>query len=396
MPVKPITPCPPQGVIRGASELKDYFDAFVKPNLPDASAVRKLHGLLREYFDSQPRIFVIRDGAKGSLRPADGLSYYGSDNEAALWFWVSCQPGFEQRLQSLRELIREQAFPIGDPNSRNECLALGATWRTWGKGDAAWPIRGTGGWKHCHVFDAGARHLDHTRPGLMARMARLIHPLNHFLFPKPYRRDYGGHKFALEGLTKADPGEDPIVQAFARGYIADHYGRELFAEFTELVSAGAAEAVAPIREFSIAYTYVAGSSEPKKGTTGMSLAELFQWLSAWYDATEGQSEETRLDGKAKSSTGGVSKARLLEITESTNTKWNYNTTFKVAGDTQRGAIGVFLALYEASNGDYAKIFVEPGRSKDGKGKTLKLALQRHVTGWQVLSVRDWQDLELSA
>jgi hypothetical protein len=34
MPVKPITPCPAQGVIRGASELKDYFDAFVKPNLP--------------------------------------------------------------------------------------------------------------------------------------------------------------------------------------------------------------------------------------------------------------------------------------------------------------------------------------------------------------------------
>ncbi len=61
---------------------------------------------------------------------------------------------------------------------------------------------------------------------------------------------------------------------------------------------------------------------------------------------------------ATGSTGGISEARLLEITESTNTKWNYNTAFK--------------------------------------GKKLKLALRSHVTGWQVLSVRDWQDLELSA
>lgn len=399
MTLKEATPCPKAWTIRGTSGLEAYFDAFVRPNLPDASAVRMLHQFLRDYLVSQPRTFVVRDGrAKGVLCPVGGVRYYGSDNEAALWFWVSCQPGLAQRLRPLRELIEAHAFPIGDPNAEQEFRAQGATWRTWGKGDAAWPIRGANGWKLCHVYDAGAKHLDDTLAGLTARMVRLIHPLNHFLFPKPYRADYGGHRFDCRGLSTADPGEDPVVRSFARDYLAAHFGQDLVVEFRAYVAPDAGELAAALapREFSIGYEYAAGSSAPTKQATALRLPALFQRLSAWYEATEGQPSDTRLDGKTKGESGGVGKALRLEVVESTNTAWNYNTLFKVAGDTQRGAVGAFLALYEASGGAYGKIFVESGRSKGGHGKKLKLALAGGVPGWQVLSERDWQHLALRA
>lgn len=226
--------CPDEMSIESANALGRFFDNYVQPNLPSVEGVSAFHDELFEYLSNAPSLFIVRnfDGlTKGKEFPvsASGSTYICSDNEAAIWFWTKADTWGGGSPLKLRELLKARNFPIAHPRNKPEATAAGATWPLFDIGDKDRPVRGEGLWKHSHVLDAAKDMNGTDADSMKARMMRLLHPLNHFLFPSRKK----GFVFVSD-YSRKDLAEEPTIQGWFQRRLASHYGEKMFREFASV------------------------------------------------------------------------------------------------------------------------------------------------------------------
>lgn len=165
--------------------LDEYFESDIRPNLVIPELLRSLHLQFLAYVENpESRVFVVRTfsevfpdeirGVRKQWPNVPNAEVYGSDNEAALWFFARL---FYGEPLELSQVIEDRAFPIGMVRERN------SEWPCWGRQQPE--SAAFAGLMHAHLFD-GKRDVPVNpldRSNLVQRMIRLLHPMNHFIVP---------------------------------------------------------------------------------------------------------------------------------------------------------------------------------------------------------------------
>ena len=410
-------PAIPQCPLSFQGTLSRFFDDHVAPNLPTSKAAEAAHAAVLAY-TSSPGPLLVRKFKGYQLRGkihdgVDGTRFVCSDNEAAVWFWTQVRLERVTGPNFIVDAMRDKRLPVG-MSTKPATGETRADWPCWGAGDAAWKFRGGGRWKHAHILDAaGLAHMALDRRTLRAASIRLLHPLNHFVFPTKFRRDSGGYF-----REQSDPAEDVRIQAWVAARLRRMYGA-LFDDFWQRALGELDLANAPTDvEIQFKWLPAVGASEDVNGngTTAQDdervtgplvigpptaigpasfpvFSRMVEHLRQWISRTRGSPGETRINGTAAGSdptpwvcffVGGFLAGD--GISPGLNGE-RFNTTFFLAGDTQRRAVERFLDLYDECSGDVRRIF-DPGPSN---GVSLKLYLRvregRNFKGWNCLDDR---------
>ncbi|MBK7962527.1 MAG: hypothetical protein IPK04_15850 [Bdellovibrionales bacterium] len=117
------------------------------------------------------------------------------DNELATWLYVNLESLAINPLRSFASSLTEKIIPVAHARAKRESdgnFALEVVGRPWKNKT------------HSHIFDAGrsaTKDLSKaTRDEVISRFLRLVHPINHFLFPNDLnvaaeQQVYFGHKY---------------------------------------------------------------------------------------------------------------------------------------------------------------------------------------------------------
>ncbi len=174
----------------------EYFSNYILPNLPKEESVKSIHQMLIEYLDIKNLLVIRTFGSifpldknkkpiRGKIIESKGYRLIGSDNEAAVWFFVRC---FEENYphKKIEKMIDSQCFPIADGRAPRT-----DDWSCFGRPDQLILKN----FLHAHMF-AAKEKVD--EDDYLARMIRLLHPINHCLVPS--------RKFIREGDVSEIPG----------------------------------------------------------------------------------------------------------------------------------------------------------------------------------------------
>jgi hypothetical protein len=194
--------------------LSDFVKQLVEPTLPSAANLLAWHRDLVDHFSMSPCVYPARKWRKekrGFLTSFAGVTdamYILTDNTPAIWSFVRCSKGANP---GLRRAIGDRTLPIALALQKDERDR--ANWRTTGAPelDAVYSRR----LKHCHILPCNLRNVVvDTVAELRRRSARLLSPMNHFLWPSP--RHYSMFLHAKNGRIEVDLGERSEVIAWIR------------------------------------------------------------------------------------------------------------------------------------------------------------------------------------
>jgi hypothetical protein len=161
-------------------------------------------------------------GLRGCVYDHLAVPFIVSDNEAALWFFMSAIS--DAAPESIDDLVNEQRIPLAYALTAEEAVNR---WATVGRLPRERAFA-DGRWKHCHLLPGAPRGTPpSTVDELRRRAARLLSPLNHFPMPSPRRYDMA-----------RDFGEASEVLAFVAAWLRTRYAQEpdLLAAFADFLA----------------------------------------------------------------------------------------------------------------------------------------------------------------
>lgn len=264
-----------------AKTIKDFYNKFIEPYLPDIEQTKKWHKILTEYVKKPDAVLGFRAGnTAGKLRRGwktvitnDTYSFFYTDNFFAHYFYkLACDTDYEVATDDFYNLMKEKKFPVRFKfrMGREECR--GASFDVNGKN----PEIGKSGFKLAHVVDAGQNYTvngincgmaeiidkyfplgekedwdkrkhyrelqikeeDKTTARKLAEMSflRMVHPMNYFLSPKAPNggKVYNYYKLNDSNVYEYDIGEDERLISYVRQRFSKKYGK-VYKEFLNLV-----------------------------------------------------------------------------------------------------------------------------------------------------------------
>jgi hypothetical protein len=219
----------------------DFYDQYILPQLPIPESVSSIHRLLVECINDESTPLIVRKfngtwkgqkdvfSKRGVLYTSFKREFICSDNEVALWVYARAVTGdYKERLKSLREVILNQAFPIGF--ACNKSIGENTEfWSNWKK--ESWEINcfSKRGWLHAHLNDVntGFDIKNISIDQLKIRSFRYLHPANHFLIPS-------FKKFKNNNLDeRKDFGAIDSIKQFIASMYAQRY-LDIWDEFLQL------------------------------------------------------------------------------------------------------------------------------------------------------------------
>ncbi len=267
-----------------ADTIKEFFDTFVEPRLPDEDVIRGWHKLLMDYTEDLASVSCcIRFGNQrapatgtrwgeykdNALRrgwvtknKADSFEYFFTDNHFCTYTCKMALSGFVPSLVEFSDAFHNHKFPYGFMfYLRNHPEVDGAV-AAFGKNPGF-----SSNYKISHVFDAGAYFLvngkirndaelselyypighsddflkngdrvrkmnisDEAKQVIVAKFLRFAHPFNYFLTPttKPKLHTYD----PSVSIKNNDVGEDDRLLYYVRNYLKKKYP-DVYKEFLE-------------------------------------------------------------------------------------------------------------------------------------------------------------------
>jgi len=212
--------------------MKKLFIDYLNENTLNEVFIKTAHEWLKNHIKNQSNVLSIRatgkinnlkeNAAKNRARliQLDKIKYHVvySDNELATWLYIN-MPKANFFNKSFQDYISEKTMPVAHFGAKAE-------------GDGRFRVeRVTRPWvniRHSHIFDAGLYSkeliIESSESEIISRFMRLVHPINHFLFPDN-----------LEVL--AEQNSAPEYQYVAALYMKKKYP-EIFEEFIELIKPG--------------------------------------------------------------------------------------------------------------------------------------------------------------
>lgn len=267
-----------------AATIKEFFDTFVEPRLPDEDIIRGWHKLLMDYTADLTSISCcIRFGnhkapATGTkwnqygydaLRrgwvtqnTADSFEYFFADNHFCTYICKLALSGFVPSLVEFSDAFHNHKFPYGFMFYLKNHPEVDGAVAALGKNPGF-----SGNYKISHVFDAGAYFLvngkirndaelsdlyypighsndflknsdhirrmdisDEAKRVIIAKFLRFAHPFNYFLTPttRPKLHTYD----SSVSIKKNDIGEDDQLLYYIRNYLKNKYP-DVYKEFLE-------------------------------------------------------------------------------------------------------------------------------------------------------------------
>jgi hypothetical protein len=267
-----------------ADTVKEFFDTFVLPRLPDEAIIRGWHELLMDYTEDVSNVSCcIRFGNQrapaggtkwgeygdSALRRgwitrnnADGFEYFYTDNHFCTYTCKMALCGFVPTLEEFSDAFHNYKFPYGFMFYLKNHPEVDGAVAAFGKNPGF-----SSNYKISHVFDAGAFFLvngkirndaelselyypighsndflsnsdkirkmdisDTDKQVIIAKFLRFAHPFNYFLTPttKPKLHIYA----PTVSIKNNDIGEDDRLLFYVRNYLKDKYP-DIYKEFLE-------------------------------------------------------------------------------------------------------------------------------------------------------------------
>jgi len=158
----------------------DLLEQYILPNLPTPQAVEAFHHQLAEYAARPDALYLVRAVSRterGKIYEARNRVRFKATDNAPAW-WVHAALAQDYR-------IAPDAFADVIATIPTHLFQVAATCA---------PTANEAGWHIAHIFDVGDRNTDYhnwSRPDVLGRFVRNIHPCNYVLLPKPEWQRWG-------------------------------------------------------------------------------------------------------------------------------------------------------------------------------------------------------------